>query len=190
MTRLFTIMLLLFQGFMVPVQPGIEYDHKRLFRAIEREWGLSDPVLEELKVPDGIRMKEAIQGKFFRILGKEQDARRHYAYVGRVNSCRAGGCSVSPDEDLYGDSEYFDYFILFGPGPVVQDVQVYNYQATHGQEVSARGWLRQFTGYDGTIHLKVGKEVDAISGATISVYGITQDVMEKTRLLGELIHSL
>ncbi len=45
----------------------------------------------------------------------------------------------------------------------------------------AKGWLKQFTGYDGSDTLEVGKNVDAISGATISVYGITLDVQMKTR---------
>jgi len=66
-------------------------------------------------------------------------------------------------------------------------VRVFNYQATHGQEVSAKGWLRQFDGYDGSTVLKVGKDIDAISGATISVYGITRDVQERTRLLARII---
>ncbi len=169
---------------MTPVQPGIDYSHKRLYKAIEREWELTAPLLDELAVPDTIKQDEAMQGKFFRIGGGGVPDR--FVYVGRVNSCRAGGCSVSLDEELYGDSEYFDYFILFNPGPVVHAVQVYNYQATHGQEVSARGWLRQFEGYTGTGYLKVGKEVDAISGATISVYAITQDIMDKTRLLARI----
>lgn len=55
--------------------------------------------------------------------------------------------------------------------------------ATHGHEVSAKGWLKQFIGYNGNESLQVGKNVDAIIGATISVYGITRDIKEKTVLL-------
>jgi len=64
---------------------------------------------------------------------------------------------------------------------------VYNYQATHGQEVTNKGWLKQFQGYDGSRSLTVGKSIDAISGATVSVLGITNDVQEKTRLLKQII---
>ena len=35
------------------------------------------------------------------------------AYVGRVYSCRAGGCSIQMLNDPEGEYEYFDYFILF-----------------------------------------------------------------------------
>lgn len=186
MNRIVSLLLVLAWSTSVPGQPGIDYGHKRLFKAIEREWGLTDPALEEQAVADTIHLAEPVQGKFFRIQENEYVSNDHYIFVGRVNSCRAGGCSVSLDEELYGNSEYFDYFILFGPGPAVQDVQVFNYQASYGQEVSARGWLKQFQGYDGISYLKVGKEIDAISGATISVYAITQDVIDKTRILCKL----
>ncbi|NJM14384.1 MAG: hypothetical protein HC896_02520 [Bacteroidales bacterium] len=33
--------------------------------------------------------------------------------MGRVNSCRAGGCSAPTNDAPAADSEYFDYFILF-----------------------------------------------------------------------------
>jgi Na+-translocating ferredoxin:NAD+ oxidoreductase RnfG subunit len=65
----------------------------------------------------------------------------------------------------------------------VKLVRVFNYAATHGQEVAIRKWLDQFSGYDGGKPLRVGKEIDAISGATISVYAIVADVSEKIMLL-------
>jgi hypothetical protein len=65
----------------------------------------------------------------------------------------------------------------------IRTIRVYNYEATHGQEITVKGWLNQFLGYDGTANLRVGKEVDAIAGATISVFGLIADVQEKTSLL-------
>jgi len=82
--------------------------------------------------------------------------------------------------------EFFDYLIVFDTNLSVQQVKVYNYQATHGQEVTTKGWLKQFQGYDGSRSLTVGKSIDAISGATVSVYEITNDIQEKTRLLKQI----
>ncbi|HCY41547.1 MAG TPA: FMN-binding protein, partial [Prolixibacteraceae bacterium] len=48
-------------------------------------------------------------------------------------------------------------------------------------------WLKQFQGYDGTRPLTVGKSIDAISGATVSVFSITDDIQEKTRLLKKIV---
>lgn len=187
MIRIFFIALINLVAAFPPVQPGINYNHKRLYKELEKEWGMLNPDIRELSVPKSLETPEPLLGKFFTVTDKQYVNQQQYLYIGRVNSCRAGGCSVSLDEEVYGDSEYFDYFILFDGKPAVKEVIVYNYQATHGQEVSARGWLKQFEGYDGTGYLKVGKEIDAISGATISVYGITQDVIDKTRLLNRIL---
>nr|WP_319999623.1 hypothetical protein [uncultured Draconibacterium sp.] len=43
-----------------------------------------------------------------------------------------------------------------------------------------------FTGFNDSGSLKVDKNIDAISGATISVYTITADVENKTALLKKL----
>jgi Na+-translocating ferredoxin:NAD+ oxidoreductase RnfG subunit len=105
-----------------------------------------------------------------------------------VNSCRAGGCSnpALPASGLE-TSEYFDYFVVFDGNLSIQQVKVYNYQATHGQEVTNKGWLKQFQGYNGERQLNVGKNIDAISGATVSVYAITNDIQEKTQLLKKIV---
>jgi Na+-translocating ferredoxin:NAD+ oxidoreductase RnfG subunit len=100
-----------------------------------------------------------------------------------VNSCRAGGCSISGNTPANMDSEYFDYYIFFDSAKTVKQVEVFNYQATHGYEITAKGWLKQFTGFSGKDSLVVNKDIDGISGATISVYAITSDVQEKTRML-------
>lgn len=105
-----------------------------------------------------------------------------------MNSCRAGGCS-NPALSASGleTSEFFDYFVVFEDDIAVQQVRIFNYQATHGQEVTNKGWLKQFQGYNGERQLNVGKNIDAISGATVSVYAITNDIQEKTHLLKQVI---
>lgn len=168
-------------------QPSVNYGHKSLFKEIEKVWGIDDPSLLEIKIPDSIHRMNNIQGKFFLIHGNQNLNHQNYIYIGRVNSCRAGGCSISHDANFDSNSEYFDYFILFDESKTVKLVKVFNYQATHGQEVSAKGWLKQFEGFDGINPLTVGKNIDAISGATISVYGITLDVKDKTELLQQLV---
>jgi len=109
-----------------------------------------------------------------------------YLYAGRVNSCRTGGCSIEQTDVNDGSFEYFDYYVLFNLKKEVVNVRVFNYQATHGQEVSAQSWLKQFRGYDGDTELQVGKNIDAISGATISVYAITVDIEHISKTLKQL----
>jgi Na+-translocating ferredoxin:NAD+ oxidoreductase RnfG subunit len=95
---------------------------------------------------------------------------------------------IAPQEGEKAISEYFDYFMIFDTIPKIKSVKVFNYAATHGQEVTAKGWLKQFIGYSGDSKLTVGKNVDAISGATVSVAGIVTDIEIKTSLLQSLVN--
>ena len=167
-----------------PNRSPINYQPKSFGKQIEKLWGIKDFKVEEVV----LSTENRVEGKFFSIMDKNNAIQNRYAYIGRVNSCRAGGCSVSSDEPINMESEYFDYFILFNSNIEVELVKVYNYQATHGQEVTVKGWLKQFIGYQGIKGLQVGKGIDAIAGATISVYAITADVEHKSKMLRSLIN--
>ncbi len=86
---------------------------------------------------------------------------------------------VSADDDF----EYFDYYIIYDSSLKVEMIRVYNYQATHGHEIAGKGWLKQFIGYTGKTKLELGKNIDSISGATISANAITYSVQESNRYL-------
>ena len=162
----------------------INYQNKALQKELHKA-GISDfSIVKELYIADSVKQQYRLQGKFFEI--KSDVSQYKYIYTGRVNSCRAGGCSISVEIPNDAISEYFDYFILFDNNKTVQLVKVFNYQATHGQEITAKGWLNQFIGHDGSEPLQVDKNIDAISGATISVYAITFDVELKTEILRSL----
>lgn len=182
------ILFILFILFLIGAngQSGIEYNHKKISKEIEKLWGMEQANIAEISIPDSFIMGNYIQGKYFEVADKMNVSQIYYMYIGRVNSCRAGGCSIPMDSHENFESEYFDYFILFDSSLSVKVVIVFNYAATHGHEITAKGWLRQFVGYNGTDTLQVGKNVDAISGATISVYGITEDVQLKTQILQKL----
>jgi Na+-translocating ferredoxin:NAD+ oxidoreductase RnfG subunit len=82
--------------------------------------------------------------------------------------------------------DFFDYFILYDENLVINKVQILQYQSSHGEMISSPGWLKQFKGYSKSKSLEVGKQVDAISGATISVNNLTWDIKQKTLLLSEI----
>jgi len=166
-------------------QTPIEYQSKALLKSLQKS-GITDvSTIKEFAVTDSTTLQQSYNGKFFQ-LETNNVSQYKYIYVGRVNSCRAGGCSITHKLASDGDSEYFDYYILFDKNKIVQAITVFNYQATHGQEVTAKGWLKQFIGHDGAEPLQVDKNIDAISGATISVYAITYDIEQKIKFLLEL----
>jgi len=162
------------------VNSGIDYSNRTFVREIESVYKSEADQLQKLDILSNEPESE-LTGQFFKIEGS---GNRGYAYVGRVVSCRGGGCSKG-QAPADAAAEYFDYFILYdGDGKVLQ-VRVFNYQATHGHGITSRGWLRQFIGYNGSVKLDPGKNIDAISGATISVKAIASDIEYKTRMLKE-----
>jgi len=186
MLKLFIITLSLWASadFLTPM--GLNFEDKNLQKELLKISEATNNKWKDLNIPVSDQDANRIQGKFM-ILSGVNAMQKQYAYVGRVNSCRQGGCSNPSINQSFENSEYFDYLIVFDEKPSVKLVKVYNYQATHGQEISVKGWLKQFTGFDGNTQLSVGKSIDAISGATISVYAITNDIQEKTRLLKRII---
>lgn len=188
MLRLFIIAFILYVLTAFTPDKGFDPENKTLRKELQRISGSEKPEWQEIPVPESLLVSQPLQGKFMTLSGERTDALRKYIYAGRVNSCRAGGCSnpnLSADLET---SEYFDYLIVFSADLSVELVKVYNYQATHGQEVTNKGWLRQFQGYNGNRALTVGKSIDAISGATVSVYTLTDDIQDKTKLLRKILH--
>jgi hypothetical protein len=168
-----------------PLPPkGFDFEDKSLQKELQKIGGIEKPEWKEIAVPETVA--NTIQGKFLALT--EPDNTKKYIYAGRVNSCRQGGCSNPAQTISIETPEYFDYLIVFDAGLSVQQVKVYNYQATHGQEVTNKGWLKQFVGFNGSRSLTVGKNIDAIAGATVSVYGITSDIQEKTQILKQIVN--
>ncbi len=164
----------------------IDYNNKRVIKKISKVIDKKEFIL---LANENLNSKsEHFTGKFFNVASEDSIVSDTTVYIGRVKSCRAGGCnnvdSNSNDTAIY---EYFDYFIVFDANKTVMRVYVFNYQSPHGYEITSRSWLKQFIGYGrGEDTLKVGKNIDSISGATISVNSITFDVQEKTNFLKSL----
>lgn len=162
-----------------------DFENKTLQKELLKISETDQAKWKEIYFSESMASLGPIQGKF--LVLDESIGTKKYIYAGRVNSCRQGGCSNPAQTLTIETPEYFDYLIVFDSHFSVTQVKVYNYQATHGQEVANKGWLKQFQGYDGSRSLTVGKSIDAISGATVSVLGITNDIREKTKLLKNLV---
>lgn len=167
---------------------SIDFKHKSIFIELKEITKIENPVLSKIPVPDSILSQNAIHGNYFFVKTPNTDSLLNYIYIGRVNSCRTGGCTTANKPINNETSEYFDYFIVFHHNLSIKIIKVFNYQATHGQEIRLKGWLRQFAGFNGNNNLIVGKNIDGISGATNSVHGITSDIESKTRFLKTIIN--
>lgn len=162
-------------------QNEIDYQNKRIINGLKKSGISGFSQLEEIN--QNLKDHPEIQGKFFRVSNKSEVSEVKYVFVGRVNSCRTGGCSISGSAPVNMESEFFDYYIFFDSAKTVKLIEVYNYEASHGFEITAKGWLKQFAGFSGNDTLEVNKDIDSLTGATVSVFAITNDVQEKTKML-------
>lgn len=154
---------------------SIDLKDKKLTKAFAK---FSINFLEDYQA---MSLEHAKHGQFFILKTETHPKSVKYIYIGRVNTCRTGTCSSNSEM-----AEYFDYIIFFDKHKAVSQVKVYNYQASHGQEITAKSWLKQFIGYQGKEELKVYKNIDGISGATISSYAITEDINTCTKRLQQV----
>ena len=74
-----------------------------------------------------------------------------------------------------GRYDYFNYSVYYSEELVVKGLIVTVYRSSHGAAICQKKWLSQFNGYDGK-ELKLGKEIDAISGATFSAESLVEDI--------------
>ncbi len=84
-----------------------------------------------------------------------------------------------------GRYDYFDYSIYYSEDLIVKGLIVTVYRSTHGAAICQKKWLSQFHGYDGE-ELNLGKEIDAISGATFSAESVVQDIQRCFALMTSL----
>ncbi len=184
--KIFTIIVLGISSLYINSNNGeeINYNPRLLQKELSALLCDENYQLQELQLPDSIAGNSKVSGKFFTIMCIREE--KYHAYVGRVNNSRSGDYSNQINNASEGEYEYFDYFILFDSQVRVKVVRVYNYEATYGHEITVKSWLNQFIGFDGTKTLRLGKEIDSISGATISATNITDDIQLKTSFLKSL----
>ena len=149
----------------------VKLPDKIVSRSIKKIWKADNYELKEMME---LNIKSCIRnGKIFKVITREKSL--GYVYWGRVNSCKSGGCSADHFDNVL-TFEYFDYYLLLDTNKQVVWVKIYNYQATQGHEVMSRGWLNQFKGLQPGESLTFGKDIEAITGATVSANAITEDI--------------
>jgi hypothetical protein len=83
-----------------------------------------------------------------------------------------------------GRNESFDYLVIYDTEFTVKSVDLILYNSNYGMEIGSRKWLKQYSGYSGG-ELNYGKDIQAISGATISAKSLTEDIKILTEKLKE-----
>ncbi|WP_320814147.1 FMN-binding protein [Flavobacterium sp.] len=82
----------------------------------------------------------------------------------------------------------FDYLVLLDATGTIKKSNVLIYREEYGGEIGSTRWLRQFIGKSTNDNLEYKNNIDAISGATISVRSMinaTNDVLKTVKILKE-----
>lgn len=82
-----------------------------------------------------------------------------------------------------GRFDLFDYLLVVREDFIIEKVKVLKYRSEHGGEIASKKWLGQFENYSLGVELKYGKEISALSGATISANSITGDIPKVLKIL-------
>ena len=81
-----------------------------------------------------------------------------------------------------GRFEYFDYLLAFAPDFSVLGITITVYRSSHGAAICQKKWLSQFEAYAGE-ELTLGKDIDAVAGATISATALVKDMKRCYQLM-------
>lgn len=85
-------------------------------------------------------------------------------------------------------TDEFDYLVLLDINYVILHTKVLIYREDYGGEIGSKRWLKQFIGKTKNDEFRYGDNIDAISGATISVRSMTKamdDLMKSLKILTE-----
>ncbi|WP_296383241.1 FMN-binding protein [Winogradskyella sp.] len=107
---------------------------------------------------------------FFEI--KKDSIHLGYAYVSKAPS----------------KTDQFDYLVLLDKNLVIVKAKVLIYREDYGGEIGSKRWLKQYIGKSKDNEFRYGDNIDAISGATISVRSMTNamnDLMKSLKILNE-----
>ncbi len=85
---------------------------------------------------------------------------------------------VSILDNTIGKSMPITFLTTINNDSRVENVDIIKYREPYGGEIQHRTWLSQFIGRRTTSSFKVSKDIDAISGATISVHSVNKGVQK------------
>ena len=89
-------------------------------------------------------------------------------------------------DNVLGKAMPITFLVIINLDGFILAAEVIKYREAYGGEVGNKNWLAQFTHFSDTSDFKLGKNIDGISGATISVNSLTKGI-QKIAILFPLI---
>tara|TARA_Y100001960_G_C14689193_1_gene835469 strand:+ start:530 stop:1066 length:537 start_codon:yes stop_codon:yes gene_type:complete len=91
-------------------------------------------------------------------------------------------------DNTIGKTMPITFLVIFNENQEVVHSEIIKYREGYGGEISGQKWLSQFVGMQNDSLFKFGKEIDGITGATISVKSFTKGISKLSLLLPYVIN--
>ena len=85
-------------------------------------------------------------------------------------------------DNVIGKSMPITFMVIMGVGGNIINTTIIKYRESYGGEIQNLGWLAQFNNRNNQSSYIVGKDIDGISGATISVNSVSKGIHKITIL--------
>lgn len=102
----------------------------------------------------------------------EIDDKKHYALL----------------DNTIGKTMPITFLVLFNENQEVIYSSIIKYREAYGGEISGRNWLNQFLNMKKDSLFKFGRDIDGISGATLSVKSFTKGISKLSLLLPYIMY--
>lgn len=79
-------------------------------------------------------------------------------------------------DQVIGKHEFITYALALDPDGAVRGIEVMDYRETYGYEIRNAEWRRQFAGKRNGDALKLGGDIQNVTGATLSCRNVTNGV--------------
>jgi Na+-translocating ferredoxin:NAD+ oxidoreductase RnfG subunit len=134
--------------------------------------------LEKYELPEDLKSQTErhVKQKFF----------KNYIYLWKICQ-RDSTAGYAILDNTYGKSLPITFLVIFSSNGEIQKVDIIRYREPYGGAIGSRRWLDQFIGKSGESDFKVDRDIDTISGATISVNSVTRAVHKLAVIVEQLI---
>lgn len=126
------------------------------------------------------QQREQIQSQ----LGQKLEKDEYIFYVAHSED-RIDGYALFDRE--IGQHEYIDFATFFDNEGRVTRVEVVAYREPHGDGIRSKRFRKQFVGKGSTSKLRLGHDIDVISGATLSARAMAKAVKRASVLLHDIV---
>lgn len=167
------ILISLLTPFTDSFRSGVRFSNgvdKRIERNLDKFFDKEEHIRQFIQVPDTILSKT---NSYFFNIQNQSKTKKAYMVITIANGCRIGGCDV--EHELEEEFEQFCIFSIFNPDGELMELKIIEYQSEHGYEVTSKWWLKLFVKYQEEDY-QYSKNIDAISGATISVKSMIREM--------------